>query len=287
MDCRVLWAAAAVLAVAHLVSSDIITGQVIVPSSTPTVSNVGLRDIDGGTIQLTAGSDNIVLYCNARATDDNGFGDVAAAWATIYNGTSAGASADPNTRYDNGSCSLSGGGGSTVNINCSFNVQHEAVNGTWTCNVTVNDSASNVDSNTGVNTVDDLTAISIFEATVDFGTLALGGESGGGNATEVSNQGNVVVDVRVNGTDYVCTGQGTIPVNNTRYSTSDGGWAGMSLNLTHAPVTDTGFDLGVEGIVTAEGVNATKDEYWTVAVPSSGVGGTCTNNIQITGVYGG
>ncbi len=270
----------------HTVSSSVLTGQVEVPNSPPGIASVTLHDSDGGTIQLTAGSDANILYCDAVVTDLNGYGDVNQSWGVIYNGTNMAAAADSNERYDNSSCVLSEGAGNQIYVNCSFTVQHEAVNGTWTCNITVNDSSDAVNATTGTNTVDEITGISILESSLDFGTLALGGESSGGNNTQVTNQGNVVIDIRVNGTDYGCTGQGTIPVNNTRYSTSDGGWAGMSLNLTHTPTTETGFDLGIEGIATADGTNSTADEYWTIAIPGSGVSGTCTNNIQITGTAG-
>ena len=108
----------------------------------------------------------------------------------------------------------------------------------------------------------------------------------GGNVTNVSNQGNVVVDIRVNGTDYSCSAMGTIPVNHTRYSTTDGDYASMTSNLTFDMKAESGFDLGIEGIVTADNVNATRNEYWTIVIPSTSVSGTCTNSIQITGTYG-
>ena len=57
----------------------------------------------------------------------------------------------------------------------------------------------------------------------------------------------------------------------------------MTLNLTDVPGTEGNFNLGIEGIFTAEYVNATQEEFWTIIIPATGVSGTCTNDIWITG----
>jgi len=266
-------------------SSDILTGQVSVPNAAPTLADVMLYDADLGTIQLTAGSDQNIVYCNGTITDNNGFGDVDVAWAYIYNGSGDDlpAATDKNERYDNASCDLVSGSGVTIVAECAFTIEHEALDGTWTCNITANDSVNAIGKNQGTNDIDTLTGISILESAIDFGTLGLGASSGTGIETNVTNQGNVIVDIRVNGSDYACDVQGTIDVNNTRYDVVDSNWATMTENLTETPMTDTAFDLGIEGIATNEDTNSTKNEFWTIVVPGTGVSGTCTNDIWITG----
>ena len=278
------------LVVIQPVSSDVLTGQVSVGNSAPSVSSVNLYDSDLSTIQLTAGGDTNMVYCDGTVTDANGYGDVRNAWATIFNGTGVPVGSDtPNFRYTNNSCNLTRGAGTTVYVNCSFLMQHEAMNGTWTCNISVNDSQNFNGSTIGTNTIDAQTGISVLETLINFQSMSLGQMSGTNQTTNVTDQGNVVLDIKVNGSNYTCTQIGLVPVNNTRYSVSAGNYSNMANNLPadSSQATETSFDLGVEGIATATNVPSWKYEYWNIIIPGSGVAGTCTNQIQITGTYGG
>ena len=295
-----LWIAVLLLATLYVfvmqpVTSDVLTGQVNVGNLAPQVTRVSLHDSDGGTIQLVAGSDTNIIYCDATVNDTNGYQDIKAAWAVIYNGTATNiGAANKNSVYYNYSCNLTGGSDTILYINCSFTVQHEAVNGTWTCNITVNDTSGNVNMSNATNTIDSQTGISVFELAINFGDISLGQNTTGSGTTlnqttNITNQGNVMVDIKLNGSHYSCSQAGSIPVNYTKFNVSMGDYDHMDKRLPndHTQYTESGFDLGVEGIATAQDAESFKFEYWTIEVPQSNVAGICTNQIQITGTYGG
>jgi len=156
------------------------------------------------------------------------------------------------------------------------------LNGTWTCNVTVRDSANSVASSAGNNSVDQLVALTILEDTISFGTMSPGQNSSVANSTNVTNMGNVAIDIQVKANaDMSCSGAGTIGVGNISYNVSSGNYDTMSVKkLSTYPLIEPAFDLGIEGIATSEGMPSTKKEYWTIKIPS-GVRGTCNNSITV------
>jgi len=99
--------------------------------------------------------------------------------------------------------------------------------------------------------------------------------------------GNVVIDIQVKANaDMSCTGRGSIGVGNISYNLSSGGYDSMSAKkLSTVYQTESLFDLGVEGIVSAEGVPSVKKEYWAIKIPS-GVAGTCNNTVTVAAVLG-
>jgi len=78
---------------------------------------------------------------------------------------------------------------------------------------------------------------------------------------------------------------GEIGVGNISYNISSGSYDSMaSKKLSTSWVTESGFDLGVEGVATGEDIPSTKNEYWTIMIPETGVVGICNNSITITAV---
>jgi hypothetical protein len=255
-------------------------------SSTPIISNVTLNDSDGGAIQLSV-ADDMRVWCNASIYDAVGYQDVNASRAVLYHQTSSyGASDDRNDHYSNSSCTLGVGSGNYINVSCGFVLYHQALNGTWTCNISANSSAGLNGSNTTTNTVDQLVALSVLEDSISFGTLQPGANSSSAQSTNISNLGNTLIDIAVNGSAMVCNVSGTIGATNISYNLSSGNYDSMSAKkLNNTLVTETGFDLGIQGIATADSINSTKLEYWTMKVPTA-VRGTCRNNITVTAVLG-
>jgi len=249
-----------------------------------------VNDSDGGSIQLSVNDDRVV-FCNATVSDSDGWQDVFSSGsvnATLHHqSSSAGVGDDKNLHYTNTSCGYTGASGTTATAVCAFTLEHEALNGTWTCTVTAKDSLGNTASSTGTNSVDQLVAVEISESWIHFGVMGLGSSSSVANSTNVTNKGNVVIDIQVKGdTDLSCA-LGTLGVGNISYNVSSGGYDTMSSKrLSTDWQSETAFDLGIEGVATAEDVNSTKNEYWTINVPSTGVRGVCNNTVTVAAVIG-
>jgi len=253
----------------------------------PTVSSVRVNDSGGGAIQLSVADDMAVL-CNATVTDPDGYSDIIASNATLYHQSGTSQSADDyNVHYTNSSCSFTGGAGNSRNSSCAFFLHHEALNGTWTCNVSSKDSAGNSGSATGANTVDQLVALTILEDSISFGSMRPGQNSSSANSTNITNMGNVMIDIQVAANAGMsCSGAGVIGAGNISYGVFPGSYDSMSVKkLSTGYVNESAFDLGVEGIETSEGVASTKKEYWTINIPQ-GVRGGCNNTVTVLAVIG-
>ena len=53
-------------------------------------------------------------------------------------------------------------------------------------------------------------------------------------------------------------------------------------NSPNVSWTKDAFNLGVEGEATGEDIPSTKNEYWTINIPETGVKGNCNNTITVT-----
>lgn len=267
--------------------ADTATGQATISNAAPSVGTVTLFNQAGANaaITLTAGS-TVNVFCNATLTDSNGYSDIDNATATLYHSSSSsGASDDENIHYTNSSCSLGTNTSVTdVPVTCYFTLNYMATNGTWTCNITANDGTTTA-SATGTNTINTLAGLDVPESSIDFGTMSLGSNSSSAELINITNTGNVQIDAQFSGTDYSCT-IGSIPVGNTKYNLSSLPYDNMTTSLTSSAVTQTSFDLGVRGVATSNGVDSKKNEYWTILIPSTGVGGTCNNTITVTAIAG-
>ena len=257
----------------------------------PTVHDVVFSDSDGGSVQLSV-NDDAVVNCNATIVDTNGYQDVSTfggANATLYYNLTSNATAfdDKNLHYTNSSCSFTGGDSNNVTVVCIVVLEHEALNGTWTCNITAWDAARAAGSGRANNSVDQIIALEILEPGISFGSMGLGASSSVANSTNITNKGNVLIDIQVKGdTDLSCA-LGTLGVGNISYNVSSGGYDTMSSKrLSTDWQSETAFDLGIEGVATAEDVNSTKNEYWTINIPSSGVRGVCNNTVTVAAVIG-
>lgn len=247
----------------------------------PTVGTIFAMD----PITLSAGTTKQV-WCNATVTDADG--DFQQVNSTLWDSaaTTETAANDGSNHYTNGNCTLSGSGTSR-NANCSFSVQFYANPAEWTCKIYANDTAGNVGSNSTADvTVNQLKAISV-TSSITFPEQALGSTTTNANeqTTIVTNAGNVLVDVSVygygasesDGYAMTCT-VGTITIGNLRYNTTAAqDFSTNMTSLTSSAVTLTDFDL-------AKGASSTKNIYWKLQTPSTGVGGTCSGNIIVSAV---
>jgi hypothetical protein len=233
-------------------------------------------------ITLSAG-ETVVVTANTTVTDQDGGGDISSASATLYHSTStSNDSDDENIHLTNNSCTRGTPSGNDTVVTCTFTMDYMALGGTWTVNITASDLGSNSVSATGTNSVNDLAALDVTQATVEFGSLELGKNSSSATTMTVKSQGNIQIDARFKGSNYTCTTSGAIPAGNTRYGLTSANYDTLTTELTEEDVTQTSFDLAYR----TGGVDSTKNEYWGILTPDSGVSGTCSNIITVTAIAG-
>lgn len=239
--------------------------------------------IDQG-VTLNAGN-NKTVYCNATIRDWNGWDDVILVNATLFHETSTHESADDgNTHYTNASCFNTGNDGSfTTEYSCGFDVIHYANNGTWTCNLTAEDSFFFTDSLANTTSINELYALNVTD-TIDYGDLAVTDTSPEIPAT-ITNLGNMNINVSVlgygltqgDGLGLVCTQGSNITVENQRFATS----AAVDWTLK-TPLQQTNQDMAITlNQPTDLTVPITFITYWQLYVPPNPFG-LCTGTIRFT-----
>ena len=242
---------------------------------------VGTVSISPSPIDLAAGSTKLVT-CNATVTDTDNWNNITTVNATIWHYIdSTEAAADNNTmHYTNTSCTLGTNTSLTARpANCGFNLQYYSNNGTWSCKIRSYNSTGEEASNSTNATINQLVSLDVTEATLDFGTLALGGASADDINATVQNTGNAGIDVQLSGTTLSCN-SGSVLVGNMTYFAVPGTAYGSMTALTGSAAT---LDLNVSK---STGSSVTKLTHWKVQLPATGVGGTCTNTVTFTAVVG-
>ncbi len=141
--------------------------------------------------------------------------------------------------------------------------------------------------------MNDLTALTLLDSTIQFGTLAVDAEtistSNGDTAKMVAaqNSGNRnMLDVGLSGTALTCS-LGTIAVGQVKYATGtyDSGLTYTTYpgTLSSGSAVSAGFYLGIargaEGVETGETVST--NTHWGIKIPT-GVSGSCAGTITFT-----
>jgi len=257
--------------------------SIILGNSAPTVGTVTATD----PVTLVTAT-TVTVQCNATVTDLNGYADITGASAKLWK-TADGDTDDLNDHYTNGTCALTVGSGTTRDATCSFSVMYSALPGEWTCNVTGTDGTDTGSAQKTDITINSLKALSV-GTTMAFGSTALGAVAVE-NSTTVSNKGNAVIDVQLytygvsndDGYSFNCA-TGTIPFDALKYNltaaqTYATAMSAIGRNST-TPLTESAFDLAVDVDTTP----STKNIYWKVQVPSSGVDGTCSGKLVVLAI---
>jgi len=263
-----------------------VTSTASVTNAAPTVGTITATD----PVTLSE-STNVTVWCNATVTDTNGYSDVSTVSAKLWDpaSTTEGAGNDYNNHFTNSTCTLSGGSGTTVNAACSFNVHYSANAAEWTCKLTATDAGALTGTASATDvTVNQLKALSTVSASLAFSELALGATSSSDKNINVTNTGNVLIDVSVDGYGAIdgdgksmtCT-IGTITLANVKYNLTSGQDFDTTMtSLTDIAVILADFDLAK----TTDGTPSTKAIFWKLRMPSSDVGGTCNGKIVVTAV---
>jgi len=269
----------------------------------PTVSSVAITYGAGNLtppINLTAGTTTTVTAI-FTVTDVDGCADIDSGAtktnAVLYR-TALGASCTPNNANCYAmSCNITTScATSTTDIfTCTAQVQFYAdatdtgspyAGTTWSVTATPEDNTSTggtTASNTAV--MNSLTALSV-TSSINYSSLALGANTGTADQTTViTNVGNRAIDTQVggygqssnDGYSMVCT-FGHILLSYEGYSTAAGTAYASKISL----VTDTSPATVTTNI--SAGASSTKNIYWGMGLPMSGVGSSCTGHIIFTAV---
>jgi hypothetical protein len=226
------------------------------------------------------------LTITTIAHDENGWGDIANVTAVVYSTLASGSGCTANITncYKNTSCTLSGGSGNNINVNCTIpgTFRYFADNGTWTANLTVTDNSSSQITTSVTNTTAQLIALDVVTDPLTF-SANTNANSSQVNET-VRNCGNWIIDLQLNGTALNCTGTGcgvvtSITVGNLSYSNTSG-TPGVSAytQLTGSPVT---LLMNMARATADTGNNGTT--YWVFYAPS-GTKGVYNGTIQFTAI---
>jgi len=245
------------------------------------------------TIILTPGGIIEVKY-NATVSDDNGCSDIIWVKGIFWDNQSSGPSTAPNgySLYMNDSCSRQCTG-PTGTASCDFNVLYYANASTeWAINISVYDGPGG-DLNYLITPNIEITsqlAINITQDAIPFqkgGSNLNLGDTSDVATYPVQNIGNVGSNLLVSGTNLTCAVGGPIPQTNIKYdrdSVPYGSMCGTLMNNTDNVCDD--LDINFNLAKATDSAISTKNTYWGIQIPASGVGGACTGNLTASAAAG-
>ena len=267
--------------------------HVNITHSKPDVLNVTVyeaQNYSARNITIVAGGTKKV-YCNATVRSWEGYNDITVVNATLFNiATSNQSSANNlNNHYTNASCTINNSLTQFIGIYvCSFDVIYYSNNGTWTCNVTVQNSYTQINSNfTGSgfgNTIFyPVYALNVTDG-IDYGGVAVEDYSLGDRTANITNLGNMGINISVegygtkrgDGLAMNCSLSGNITVDNEKFSATPGQAYGAKTSLTSSP-----GGVIIPSLTMLKQTNASmivNATYWQLYVPPNPAG-NCTGNI--------
>ncbi len=243
--------------------------------------------VDPNPITLNAGTTKLVKV-NATIRDFEGYQDIALVNATFYDANVANSTTadDNNFHYTNASCSLVNGNGFYANYTCHFQVWYYANNGSnWTVNLSVVDSGNLSDTAVNTSTINALLAINVTPL-IDYGNLAVGDINDPSIEANVTNFGNVLINISVYGFGNV-TGDGlamvceqrNISIDNERFDTNPlTAFASMNvLNVTPKLIPGLQLPQRTNDSAGGEVINGT---YWRIRIPpETNPAGRCNGSV--------
>lgn len=179
----------------------------------------------------------------------------------------------------------------TATITCTVPVYNYSLPGVWSADLYLTDEGALTGSRTGGSdfTVKSVSSISLQNGDLNFGAMALGATSTADSVTSyVRNSGNQALAIAAYGdaSTFSCTQKAnaaTFPIANLTFSTSSGVSYGSK-----AGIMDT-ESVSVSSLAAQTEVSEIRDGteystvYWGLQIPSSGVGGTCSTTITVSG----
>lgn len=304
----VLFTLIAVVAIVALVmlksKADTTTETVSVNPENPAVDSINIVDQDANPVDSVGltpheGDTNTVTV-SGSISDPNGCSDIDSVAVALYR-TSVGLQ-EVMQQADNyaGTATVSGcTGGDDTTADYTVNIDTtNFVNPTdpgspfaadnWTVSVTSTDKTIGVGGLKGNNTLPfEVNSLSAFStaASIDYGTVALNAYSLEQTVT-FTNTGNRAVDTTVRASNDMTEPTGNfavIPAGNVHYSVTS-----TAEFVDGAPVSKTSAETFAIGLpkqtLNLPGNIPTKDTYWMLRMPASGVNGTYSNTLTLTAV---
>ncbi len=283
-----------VLLIQTEVQADEIPATVTVGNIVPVASSADINNA-ATSIQLTENTTTTVTI-KATVSDNNGCEDIDSVTVTFFRtDVGAGASDDDNNHYSatassDGNCT--GGGGdltdtytATVSVNYYADPTDDGSPNAatdWTAKVIPYDEATGT-ADTDTIEMSSLAALNT-TGSVAYGVLGLGANTGTTDQTVVvTNTGNEGIDTDLDGYGSAngdgnamgCT-IGSIPVANEKYSaTASTGYA------SKVALSDSAAKLDLD-VAQRTGEASTKDVYWGLGMPSTGISGSCSGVVVFT-----
>ncbi|MBN2095706.1 MAG: hypothetical protein JW727_06680 [Candidatus Aenigmarchaeota archaeon] len=285
----------------NAVEGENITTNVSVGNSAPTMGVIVCDPISDGNFTPDVGA-NKSMSCWTVVIDDNGYGEVnQTSLDTNFYSDSIDGADDLNTHYSNGTssnvatdCTWTNATGTNITVNCTYYIRYfiDPSAGGWTVNFTVNDTSAETGSAAKVLGVATTLGLDVINTSIEFGSLALGGESQ--RTTDVLNTCNQQIDVKLResqNSGYLdCPGATDIATDNgdtdgIKYNATTFSWP-EGISLTDTSTAYTAFDLNYYDATGTSDGESTKTLYWRIKIPSAGVSGVCTGQTEFVAVAG-
>ncbi|OGG59525.1 hypothetical protein A3C89_01025 [Candidatus Kaiserbacteria bacterium RIFCSPHIGHO2_02_FULL_50_50] len=268
-----------------------------IQNTAPTVDTIRFATSAYGTDDLTTsgilpdiGTDR-TIHINGQITDLNGENDIASSTLSlVFFRTSKGntCTADKNDCYIVNTCATTytDGDDTQITYNCEVPLAYW-IDGTdsssiyesdnWSAYVTVSDVAGLSAASTGTIEMNSLLALNLPDD-IDYGTRSLGylSTTTADVTTPLVQKGNTKADVQLSGASMACSALGTLATTTQAWALTDVGHASSTVltdTLASAkrninPRTDDANELSA-------------NLYWNIAIPATGVKGTCTGSNTI------
>lgn len=251
----------------------------------PEILNITCNN--GASITLNAGMTKTVA-CLIQIRDYNGGSTIAAVNGTFYYYLNQSSDPDDNsTHYSNTTCTVNNTNGYFTNWTCAFDLWYYANNGTWRGNLTVRDDYNLTRNDYRNSTINLLYALNITPDIINFGDMAVGDTKDPPVPANVTNFGNMPINVSVYGfggeNEILYAGLAMIceirnlTLPNERYGLNAGTSYDSMTSLTGSPIRITGLKIPKQ---TDSSQMQTNTTYWRLHVNlTSNPFGVCNGTV--------
>src|SRR3989344_188965 len=282
-------------------AADVATTAEII-NETPTVDTIRFATTAYGTDDLTSsgilpnvGTDR-TIHVNGQISDANGENDIASSTINlVFHKTSATSAcvADNNDCYRITTCdtNYTDGDDTQISYNCEVPLAYWIdatdaasiyVDDTWTAYIEVEDMATAQGTLSATIEVNSLLALNLPD-TIDYSTRSLCEVSSSTTNVEtiITQRGNTNADVYAAGTRMNCSVLGSLATSSQAWALDSVGFSSSTILTDTLSATSRNINLR-----TSETQELADSLFWNIAIPASGVKGTCTgsNTLSITAV---
>lgn len=275
------------------------TVTVVIDNAPPQVTSLGLSSVAYGNPEFAGGITPSVgtttFHMTGVLLDPNGAQNIATTTAVFYR-TDLAATSSCSAFLKNcyrTSCTIdtSYGSASEARYTCPIELASWAdatdvgsayEDTIWTGHIQTTDLSALTATATTTVEINSLLAFTV-PGTISYGALAIGATTTAANASEmiVAQGGNTAATIAVRGTDLSCSVMGSIPAVNQHWSLSRVEWDNAASFSLETSATST--DLYLARRVSTETI-ATSSLFFTIKIPETGVGGTCTGLIYVDAI---